>query len=412
MKKSKLITLSIILLSLLSCGDREPAKPTSPSEAMARSTKRGVAFDFSLEYDMYLLSSAISWNYNWGVSASSQAANWFEYSDIEYCPMCWGGNFNANDVRKYVSAHPNTRYLLAYNEPNLTDQANLTPTAAAKRWPELVALAKELNLKLVSPAMNYGTLKNYDDPIKWMDEFLAQPGVSLSDISAISLHCYMSSVSGLEAFIDRFRKYGKPIWLTEFCAWEPAPGSKESQMSYMCNALNYLEQEPIVARYAWFMPRSSKGENAVPYMDLLTSSGTITLTNLGRVFCGFSTFDKSAYLSTPVSASQYVALSNNSICVHPMEGEDGLYLEDLRSSQWADYHLFSDGSDGVTLKYSNYTNTTIRLKLDGKSVSADLPKTTGEWKSITIPMKVSPGAHKLRIEVTNAASVDIYTIAL
>ena len=87
----------------------------------------------------------------------------------------------------------------------------MTPSKAAELWPSVVDLAKELNLKLVSPAMNYGTLAGYSDPIKWLDEFFAQPGVSIDDIDAISIHCYMANPQALRNYVAMFYKYNKPI---------------------------------------------------------------------------------------------------------------------------------------------------------------------------------------------------------
>ena len=60
--------------------------------------------------------------------------------------------------------------ILAYNEPNLTDQANMTPTRASELWPNLVAVAEKLGMRLTSPAMNYGTLAGYSDPEVWLDD--------------------------------------------------------------------------------------------------------------------------------------------------------------------------------------------------------------------------------------------------
>ena len=57
------------------------------------------------------------------------------------------------------------------DEPNFTAQANMTPRQAADAWPGFEALAKELNLKIVGPALNYSPNAPYQDPKKWYDEF-------------------------------------------------------------------------------------------------------------------------------------------------------------------------------------------------------------------------------------------------
>ena len=236
----------------------EGSSPTldHPS-TMQKSAKRGVSFNFTNIQDLPLLSPAISWSYNWANDQNSTSALWFDTNAMDFCPMCWNGSYSADKIRQYVQQHPNTKYLLGFNEPNLTDQCNMTPAQAAGPWQEVVALAKELNLKLISPAMNYGTLAGYHDPIKWFDEFFALPNVSLDDIHAIAIHCYMASPSAVKDYIKKFEKYGKPIWMTEFCAWDPVPSNVEKQMDYMCSILNHMEQNPHVERYAWFMPRTN-----------------------------------------------------------------------------------------------------------------------------------------------------------
>lgn len=289
MRRISNILLVAAGLVLASCGGNSVVDPNAHIE-MQKSSKRGVSFNFTNIEDLPLLSPACSWAYNWGNSQNNSAAFWFDNNDMDYCPMAWNAGYDKATIREYVAAHPKTKYLLAYNEPNLTDQANMTPQKAAESWPALVAFAKELGLKLVSPAMNYGTLSGYSDPIKWLDEFFAHPGVSLNDVEAIAIHCYMASPTAVKNYVEMFKKYGKPIWMTEFCAWDPVPGNVEKQMDYMCAVLNYFEQEEAVERYAWFMPRTSSAVDKAPYMQLLTHGSPVELTDLGVLFTQFSSF--------------------------------------------------------------------------------------------------------------------------
>lgn len=316
--------------------------------------------------------------------------------------MCWSNNYSADRIRAYVHAHPSVRYLLGYNEPNLTDQANMTPAQAAVRWGEVVALAKELNLKLVSPAMNYGTLSGYSDPIKWLDEFFAQPGVSIDDISAISIHCYMASPQALKDYVARFYKYNKPIWMTEFCAWEEyAIHSEVDQMTYMCTVLNYMEQDPKVERYAWFIPRAKAG---FPYMQLLTSSQPYELTSAGKVYCGFSSFDKSVWLraNSRIAASNYIALSDDKVQVRPSTDGDGLMLSVFSSNQAVEYQIYVDNSASqLLLRYAGGEGNMI-VWLDEDPISLVPMDATGsmtQWETLTIPVNIPAGKHRLQLEM-------------
>jgi membrane carboxypeptidase/penicillin-binding protein len=66
-------------------------------------------------------------------------------------------------------------------------------------------------------------------------------------------------------------------------------------MKYMSDALNYLEANPLVARYAWFIPRANGSIESYPYMQLLTKTTPYALSELGKVYVNMSTQDKSIY---------------------------------------------------------------------------------------------------------------------
>ena len=397
----------------------QPPETPSPSDemnvvdAMPKSAKRGVAFSFTQVTDLPLMSPYISWDYNWGNTPSNDAAMWFDANEMDYCPMCWNGNYNADAIRAFVAAHPNTKYLLGFNEPNLTDQANMTPSKAAELWPPVVALAKELNLKLVSPAMNYGTLAVYSDPIKWLDEFFAQPNVDVNDIYAISIHCYMSSASAVQGYVEKFEKYNKPIWMTEFCAWDPVPGSVTTQMDYMCAVLNYLEANPKVERYAWFIPRSGNKVDSPPYMQLLTHDYPADLTDLGKMYCWFSPMDKSVWLraNRPILASEYVAVANNAMPLRPSTdtevlqqvGGKGLMITNFAAGQEIDYQLYLPaGSKEITLRYCGYSNSICEVLVDGVSQNyIDMPRngSSTEWIVAKAPLSISEGKHTVTLKL-------------
>lgn len=374
---------------------------------MRKSAKRGVSFNFTNVQDLPLLSPAISWAYNWGNDQNSTAALWFDTNEMDFCPMCWNGNYNANKIREYVEEHPNTKYLLGFNEPNLTDQCNMTPAQAAEHWPGVVALAKELGLKLVSPAMNYGTLAGYHDPIKWLDEFFAQPGVSLNDIYAISIHCYMASPSAVKDYIKKFEKYGKPIWMTEFCAWDPVPSNVEKQMDYMCSVLNHMEQNDKVERYAWFIPRASGKVDSAPFMQLLTHGTKIELTPLGQIYTQFSSFDKDAYLPLKkgVGAHQYIALKNENISLRVADNKQ-IYIQSLMQGQWLDYQVNVQDEQVLQIQYASIANSQMCIYIDGVAqMIVDLPKGADLNSVATFTTAIVPplGNHTIRIEMMKGA---------
>ena len=416
MATARTIIFATVVLLFAACQPPETPSPvdeTNVVDVMPKSAKRGVAFSFTQVTDLPLMSPYISWDYNWGNTPSNDAAMWFDANEMDYCPMCWNGNYNADAIRAFVAAHPNTKYLLGFNEPNLTDQANMTPAQAAAIWSSVVALAKELNLKLVSPAMNYGTLAGYNDPVKWLDEFFSQPGVSINDIDAIAIHCYMSSASAVQGYVEKFEKYNKPIWMTEFCAWDPVPGSVTTQMDYMCAVLNYLEANPKVERYAWFIPRSGNKVDSPPYMQLLTHDYPADLTDLGKMYCWFSPMDKSVWLraNRPILASEYVAVANNAMPLRPSTdtevlqqvGGKGLMITNFAAGQEIDYQLYLPaGSKEITLRYCGYSNSICEVLVDGVSQNyIDMPRngSSTEWIVAKAPLSISEGKHTVTLKL-------------
>lgn len=416
MKWNNLIGIALLGL-FVACDPVEPTpQPTDETkvvDAMPKSAKRGVAFSFTILTDLPLMSPYISWDYNWGNAPTDNAATWFDANEMDFCPMCWSGSYSADRIRAFVAAHPKTKYLLAFNEPNLTDQANMTPAQAAEVWAPVVALAKELNLKLVSPAMNYGTLAGYSNPIKWLDEFFAQPGVSLDDIDAISVHCYMASASSVWNYIEMYKKYNKPIWLTEFCAWDPVPGSVETQMDYLCGVLNYLEQSPLVERYAWFIPRQSKKVDTPPYMQLLTHDDPADLTPLGQMYCYFSPMDTTVWLraNRPIYASEYVRVANNLMTLRPSTdsvivnqvNQKGLMISNFSQGQQVTYQIYVPANTTqLTLRYAGYSNSICEVLVDGESQGyVNLPREGNplDWKEAEGAMPLKAGKHTITLSL-------------
>ena len=395
--------------------DGEAVDSVSPNMSLSRSQvrlgksmKRGVGVGSPfLQEDIHLLAPAVAWGYNWGPALSGTALTAFDETGMEFCPMAWNKAYNKEAISGYVKTHPACKYLLAYNEPNLTDQSNMTPQEAAEGWEELVAFARGLGLKIVSPAMNYGTLAGYSDPVKWLDEFFAQPNVSLDDVCAISLHCYMASAGAMKSFIDRFDKYGKPIWMTEFCAWEQSVSSATAQINYMSEAVLMMEKDPRVERYAWFLVRGNGTLDRLPYNQLVTDEEPIRLSEQGLVYMGLSALSEEyAEATYPVLMSTCADISTladaepvASPHFYPRGDAYGSLYMQMVSGQYAEYHVSAAKACGqFTVCYQAYMKTTLQVLIDGQEYTVELPRTQdGEWHTLSVKVPVAAGKHTVRI---------------
>ena len=278
--------------------------------AQTKSTKRGIAYGYHSAADMQALAPGISWWYNWYSKPDADVVSTYQGLGVEYVPMQWGRDldgapFTADRLAANIPA--GAKYLLGFNEPNFRSQANLTPTQAAALWPTLQEVARRKGLKLVSPAVNYcgdcvsenGT--TYYSPTQYLDAFFA--ACPSCQVDYIAVHTYVCEERWLRDKIGELKKYGKPIWLTEFSCGDMAASqiTLDVQKKYMTDAVNYLENEPAVFRYSWFAGRN----NEIPFINLLGSSGQ--LTELGKLYVSLpaagSTSTATRLVPVKVSAS-------------------------------------------------------------------------------------------------------------
>ncbi len=254
-----------LLGTLLAC--KEDSSPTGNDKPapLSKSPKRGLAYNLTQAADLQALQSGVSWWYNWYFKTSAPDGYHAAYQ-MEFIPMLWGGNTSASDitqVKAFILDHPEINYLLVMNEPNLKDQANRTPQQAVADWikyeqvvADLAALGR--TVYLVGPGMNWGTMTNYADPVVWLDDFFAAyrtaAGGKDPKIDYLAFHWYDY---GLSAQLDRLKKYGKKIWITEMANWNAQINTYAKQAEQMKQMVAICEARADVFRYAWFIGRGS-----------------------------------------------------------------------------------------------------------------------------------------------------------
>jgi hypothetical protein len=249
-----------------------------------RSCKRGVAYGYHSVADLTALSRGIGWWYNWATRPDTDVRSSYASIGVEFVPMVWGGNFDVDTVVGQIPG--GAKYLLGFNEPNYGSQANLTVSQAVALWPSLEQIAQRKNLKLVSPAVNFcGGDCNQTDPIVYLDQFFA--ACTNCQIDYVAAHWYACTGDALKWYLSQLEKYNRPIWITEFACGDDADRSLAVQKAYMQQAVQILEANPRVFRYAWFSGRTT----AIPNVNLLGDSGQ--LTELGQLYVSLP-FSKSA----------------------------------------------------------------------------------------------------------------------
>ena len=444
-------------------------KPASVSAPAGRSKKRGVSYNFNTVSgttwaDMDLLGPGISWFYDWGHRPQTRdVENAGAAHSIEYMPMAWS-DIMPNDLRGYVQAHPEAEYLLAFNEPNLIsgwESAYQLPQVAAEKWVRLKETAVELGLKIVSPAMAMVG----DPPIEWMDAFLSQPQVSLDDMAAIAFHAYLNGPSAFRDAVISFKKYNKPIWMTEWCAWDggaweyhrteimgsnsrpnPEPPGfnwdrwmdevfakegTEFQMFYLSQTAMYMELDPWIERYAWFIPkRSGEDYTQYPWMDLLTKTNPPKLTGMGQVYINMSVCDKSIWVPrgqiiqakdfSSNNLEEWAIHSNdgwqNSVTFRPTTDENGLSVLDIwyknidHGYMWAEYQVYMEeaGDRTLSLRYSAPQDASMSVYVNEKQAAAfTLSGENWQTKDDVSLGYVPAGRHTIRLRVNGGKDSNI-----
>jgi hypothetical protein len=224
------------------------SRPASggPGPASGGSGKRGIGTWYFDGVDRALAEADVSWYYTWSPAPGQVAGP----AQAEFVPMIWG----PDDLGQAGAAAGNT--LLGFNEPDVTEQANLSADQALDLWPQLTATGRRLG----SPAVSAGAAT----PGGWLDRFLAGAAGRDLRVDFVAVHWYgtnpataVDDLGGyLRAVYDRYRR---PIWLTEFAladfthgvasAWY-APRSDQAAFAAAATAL--LDGLPYVERYAWF----------------------------------------------------------------------------------------------------------------------------------------------------------------
>jgi hypothetical protein len=260
--------------------------PPAATPAVAKSAKRGIAYDMADPLDFAALSPGVSWWYNWSAQPNSMVPmNYVAQYRMDFYPMLWNGNYDAQAVETYLTSNPGIKYLLVLNEPNIVSQANLTPQQAAALWPGFEAIAAQTGVKIVGPAMTWGTMPGYTDPVVWLDAFIAAYQVANDNrepqIDYLAFHWYDY---GLAQQLDRLTKYGKQIWVTEFANWHSQDDGSQidtlaKQEAQMTDMVATCESRSDVFRYAWFTGRISPDPH---FSSLLGNPGELTA--LGQLY--------------------------------------------------------------------------------------------------------------------------------
>ena len=365
-----------------------------------KSIKRGIAYGYHSKADMLQLEQGISWWYNWYHLPDEALRESFQDLEVAYVPMAWNGDFEMEGMRQFLSTNPQIEYLLGFNEPNFTDQANMTPSEAATAWSKIEAIADEFDLKIIGPAVNYcGNCVSengitYSDPIDYLDDFFE---VCVGcQVDYLAVHWY--GCGGLDWYLEQFSKYGLPIWVTEIACWDQENITLDQQKSFLINAVDQMESNPLVEKYAWF---TGRGDG--PYISVLGSDGE--LTSLGEFYVKMPIHDPGFFTPIPArieaEAYQQMLGIQLELCA---DGENEINVGYLEAGDYLEYNIEvpKDSVYVFDLRYAGVRLGKLDLVLDEiKVLDVSLPATGGwqSWSNSEWELELPQGEHKLKIKV-------------
>lgn len=206
------------------------------------------------------------WNYSWGTERVPA-----QPPEIEFLPMIWSAR-NREQLADRLTASVTPRIkdgtvkrLLAFNEPDHTDQASMRFDKAIDLWPTLEAL----NIPLASPAC--ANPEGINDPSAqgvpgtWMQDFMREVERRDLRVDYVAAHWYGGTHA--ESFKKKmwriYVKYGRrPLLITEFAPadWKAKKkgGVKANRhsparvLAFMKEVLPWMERQEWIAGYSWF----------------------------------------------------------------------------------------------------------------------------------------------------------------
>ncbi len=210
------------------------------------SAKRGLVYNNPQLLARFLNSGTkVSWAYNWGQYDDSG-------TNLEFCPMLWGLKLDfaqtwPGNAQKAIDA--GSKCLLSFNEPDLGEQANLSPQVAAQKHIELMNPFKGKAL-IGSPAITNSGAANQG--IDWLKQWFTACGGNCA-VDFVNIHIYgVDTTTFLTHLRDVHTAFNLPVWITEFAF----NGSDDQINSQLETVISQIETNPtysFVDRYSYFM---------------------------------------------------------------------------------------------------------------------------------------------------------------
>jgi hypothetical protein len=216
----------------------------SASFSSVSAVARGLAWAADNGYaDHFANTPLVKWYYHWQDPIVSQMP-----SHIEWVPMYWGPQYQNlwDQVESQMYKHQ-PKNLLCINEPDVSSQANLSPSEAANLYMKYIFPWAKRGTTVCSPAIIWN--------LNWLAEFLQDVKDRGGYVDRICLHWYGSwnDIEGLKSYIESAHaRFNQRIWVTELGITAGSDPSQKQVTDFMMNAIGWMEEQSFMGRVAWF----------------------------------------------------------------------------------------------------------------------------------------------------------------
>lgn len=190
-----------------------------------------------------------TWFYNW-----SPKTGWTSNPDVsepnynmEFVPEKWG--YGGESDWLAILNNTTSSHLNGYNEPDHTEQSNVSVERAIEEWPRML----QSGMRVGSPATTSNT---------WLFNFVRECKKKNYRVDYVNIHAYWGGMTGDDWYSELKKVHeatGLPIWITEWnngANWtnESWPSGTSAQQQHQLEALktilNVLDTCSFVERYS------------------------------------------------------------------------------------------------------------------------------------------------------------------
>lgn len=219
--------------------------------------------------------SKVCWIYDWTESLEYGMVT----DGMNFIPMLWGAKNEAAFKSKVVKGY--AKYAAGMNEPDISSQSNLSPSAGAQMWKTYLAPLHNEGYQLLSPATAAGP--------SWLSQFVdACNGGCEWDFTAV--HVYTTTIGNFQNAVSAYQQFNKPVMVTEYSCHDYSGNNQQCSSdqiwSFMEQTQGWMNSQDWIAAFFFFAPMTASEleSNNINGANALISNGGNGLTALGQYY--------------------------------------------------------------------------------------------------------------------------------